>query len=126
MSSTTYQSPYKPTPTSTQLDKLVCWLRLRKYRFEVTYGVYVFTPMEKVVFWALFCFFFVAISTATALFLLHAAVSYVDSRGLNGGLASHLLTARWATTRLTTSIQTRGVEKAMEVMSGVAKNSQVA
>lgn len=85
---------------SSQLDKLVCWLRLRKYRLEVTYGVYVYTPMEKLVFWTLFCFFFVTISTATALyahrslaFLLRAAASHVDGRGLTGGLASHLLTA---------------------------------
>ncbi|KAI0458150.1 hypothetical protein F5B21DRAFT_500795 [Xylaria acuta] len=133
MSSATYQSPYKPTPTSTQFDTFMRWLRLRKYRLEVTYGVYVFTPMEKLVFWTLFCFFFVVISTAMTLythrslaFLLRATASYVDGRGLGGSLASHLLTAKRATTGLTTSAQTRGVEKAMELMSDRAKNSQVA
>ncbi|RYC59019.1 hypothetical protein CHU98_g7198 [Xylaria longipes] len=133
MSSTTYQSPYKPTPTSTQPDTFMRSLKLRKYRIEVTYGVYVFTPMEKLVFWTLFCFFFVVISTAMILythrslaFLLRAAASHVDGRGLSGSLASHLLTAKRATTGLTASVQTRGVEKAMELMSGTAENSQVA
>ncbi|KAI0487562.1 hypothetical protein F4859DRAFT_261182 [Xylaria cf. heliscus] len=132
MSSTTYQSPYKPTPTSTQLDTFVRWLRLRKYRIEVTYGVYVFTPMEKLAFWTLFSFFFVVISTALILythrFLLRAVASLVDSR--SSSLASHLLTAKQrAMTGLTTSAaaaQGHGIEKAMDVVSGAAKNSQVA
>ena len=34
------------------------WARLKKYRAEVTYGVYVFTPGEKVVFWLIFTFLF--------------------------------------------------------------------
>ncbi|KAI1130020.1 hypothetical protein F5Y10DRAFT_138973 [Nemania abortiva] len=133
MSSTTYQSPYKPTPTSTQFDTFVRWLRLKKYRIEVTYGVYVYTATEKVVFWTLFCFFFVTISTAMLLytsrslaFLVRAAASYVDGHGFSGSLAAHLLGAKHAATGLATSAQTGGAEKAMEVMSGVAKNSQVA
>ncbi|KAJ2981995.1 hypothetical protein NUW58_g6546 [Xylaria curta] len=130
MSTTTYQSPYKPTPTSTQLDTFVRWLRLRKYRMEVTYGVYVYTPMEKIVFWTLFCFFFTILSMALVLYThralmlsLRAAASYIDSHGLSGSLVSHLLTAKHAATGLTASAKTRG---AIELMSGTAKNSQVA
>ncbi|KAI1755645.1 hypothetical protein F4782DRAFT_362161 [Xylaria castorea] len=134
MSSTAYHSPCKPTPTSTQFDRFVRSLYLRKYRIEVTYGVYIYTPMEKLAFWTLFCFFFILISMGLILytprglaFLLRAAASQVDSRGgFSGSLASYLLTAKRATTGLTTSAQTRGVEKAMELMSGAAKNSQVA
>ncbi|RWA06627.1 hypothetical protein EKO27_g8478 [Xylaria grammica] len=130
MSSTTYQSPYKPTPTSTQFDIFVRWLRLKKYRIEVTYGVYVFTPMEKVVFWTLFCVLFTFISVTLALyaqrsltFFVRAAASHIHSRILSGNMVSHLLTAKHAATGLTTSAQTRGAE---ELMGGIAKNSQVA
>ncbi|KAI0863471.1 hypothetical protein F4860DRAFT_63175 [Xylaria cubensis] len=133
MSSTTYQSPYKPTPTSTQFDRFVRGLYLRKYRIEVTYGVYVFTPMEKLVFWTLFCFLFVLISTALILYahrslviLLRAAASQVDGRRLSGSLSSYLFTAKRATTGLTTSAQNHGVERTVELMSGTAKNSQIA
>ncbi|KAI0118308.1 hypothetical protein GGR51DRAFT_211692 [Nemania sp. FL0031] len=121
MSSTTYQSPYKPTPTSTQFDTFVRWLRLKKYRIEVTYGVYVYTATEKVVFWTLFCFFFVTISTAILLYTRRSLIFLARS------LATHLLgSAKHAATGLMTSAQTGGAEKAMEAMSGVAKNSQVA
>ncbi|KAI1437845.1 hypothetical protein GGR50DRAFT_609592 [Xylaria sp. CBS 124048] len=68
MSSTMYQSPYKPTPTSTPFDVFMRWLRLKKYRIEVTYGIYVFTPGEKAVFWTLFCLFFAVVWSALALY----------------------------------------------------------
>lgn len=123
---TTYQCPYKPTPTSTHLDRFIRWLRLRKYRIEVTYGVYVFTPGEKAVFWTLFFLFFILIITAIGLYahrsikaLAHAAAAYIDFPVLVSGdnsLLSHLVTA---------SIQHRGAGKARELMSGAAKNSQV-
>ncbi|KAI3326898.1 hypothetical protein HD806DRAFT_531494 [Xylariaceae sp. AK1471] len=124
---TTYQSPYKPTPTSTQFDTLVRWLRLQKYRIEVTYGVYVFTPMEKAVFWTLVCFFFLLISTTMLLYAHQSMTLLVRAvgRGLSSNLASHL-PAKHAATRLTTSAQTRGAEKAMELLSGASKSSQVA
>ncbi|KAI1818590.1 hypothetical protein GGS20DRAFT_527728 [Poronia punctata] len=76
-----YQSPYKPTPTSTHLDRFIRWLRLQKYRIEVTYGVYVFTPGEKVVFWSIFFFFFALVSTAVMLYTtrtLRALTGYID------------------------------------------------
>ncbi|KAI1109447.1 hypothetical protein F5Y14DRAFT_456018 [Nemania sp. NC0429] len=134
MSSTTYQSPYKPTPSSTPLDAFARWLRLKKYRIEVTYGVYVYTPMEKVAFWTLFCFFFVLISTAVLLythrslrFLVRVAASHIDAdrQRLIASLTSRLrlpiangLTAAAA--------QMGGVEKATNLISGAARNSQVA
>ncbi|KAI8624909.1 hypothetical protein F5Y19DRAFT_281697 [Xylariaceae sp. FL1651] len=133
MTHTTYQSPYKPTPTSTQFDTFLRWARLKKYRIEVTYGVYVYTPMEKVVFWTLFCFLFVTISTAALLFthrnltlLARAAASHIDRRALSDRLATQLLAAKRAVTGLTTPAQLRGVENTIGMMSGAAKNSQVA
>ncbi|KAI1158041.1 hypothetical protein F5B18DRAFT_657052 [Nemania serpens] len=137
MSSPTYQSPYKPTPTpaSAQLDTFARWVRLKKYRIEVTYGVYVYTPMEKVAFYTLFCFLFVLISTAILLytqrsltFLVRAAASHIEinRHRLIGSLTSRLLVTKHAATGLTTSAQTGGVEKAMNMIGGAAKNSQVA
>ncbi|KAG4218677.1 hypothetical protein PC116_g32842, partial [Phytophthora cactorum] len=40
------------------IEAFARWARLKKYRIEVTYGVYVFTPVEKAVFWTIFCFLF--------------------------------------------------------------------
>ncbi|KAI0805020.1 hypothetical protein GGR55DRAFT_293599 [Xylaria sp. FL0064] len=133
MSSTAYQSPYKPTPTSTQLDIFVRWLRLKKYRIEVTYGVYVYTPGEKLVFWTLFCVLFALISTViihythrSLILFVRTLASVADSRMLSSNLVSQILTAKHAATGLTASAQTRGAEKAVELMGGMAKNSQVA
>ncbi|KAI0968865.1 hypothetical protein F4678DRAFT_188576 [Xylaria arbuscula] len=133
MSSTTYQSPYQPTPTSTQLDIFVRWLRLKKYRMEVTHGVYVYTPGEKLVFWTLFCILFTLISTVAVhythrslLFFVRILASNFDSHSLGGKIVSQFQNAKHAATGLTTSAQTRGAEKAVEAFSGVAKNSQVA
>ncbi|KAI1309617.1 hypothetical protein F5Y03DRAFT_67150 [Xylaria venustula] len=133
MSLTTYQSPFKPTPTSTQLDIFVRWLRLKKYRIEVTYGVYVYTPGEKLVFWTLFCILFALISTVTVhythrslLFFVRILASNFDSHSLGSNIVSQFLNVKYAATGLTTSAQTRGAEKAVEALSGMAKNSQVA
>lgn len=91
--------------------------------------------MEKVAFWTLFCFLFVLISTALLLythrsltFVVRAAASHIDinRHGLIGGLTSHLPIARHTATGLTTATQTGGVEKAMDLIGGAAKNSQVA
>ncbi|KAI1425188.1 hypothetical protein F5Y12DRAFT_388500 [Xylaria sp. FL1777] len=137
MSPTTiYQSPYKPTPTSTQLDTFVRWLRLKKYRIEVTYGVYVYTPGEKLVFWTLFCILFTVISTITVhythrsiIFFARTLAASIDGHVLDGrhGLMSQFFAAKHpAVVGLTTSAQTRGAEEAVELMNSLAKNSQVA
>jgi hypothetical protein len=127
MAGTTYQCPYKPTPTSTHLDRFIRWLRLKKYRIEVTYGVYVFTPGEKAVFWTLFFLFFTLITTAIGLYthrsikvLTHAAAAYTDFPAIvscGNSLLSYLMTA---------STPHHGAGEAMELMSSAARNSQVA
>ncbi|KAI0476043.1 hypothetical protein GGR56DRAFT_674543 [Xylariaceae sp. FL0804] len=55
-----YQSPFRAAPDASPLQRLACWARLRKYQIEVTYGVYVYTPAERAVFWALFALLAVA------------------------------------------------------------------
>ncbi|KAI1506064.1 hypothetical protein F5X99DRAFT_367017, partial [Biscogniauxia marginata] len=61
-------SSKKPTTTSSPLEAFLRWARLKKYRIEVTYGVYVFTPVEKAFFWVIFSILFTVISTAALLY----------------------------------------------------------
>lgn len=134
-----YQSPYEPTPTSTVPGTFMRWLRLKKYRIEVTYGVYVYTPMEKVVFWTLFCSLFVLISTAILVytqrsltFLLRSIISDLgNGDGLSGSLASGFFVAKnnVLSRLITTSArQIHEADKALlqQLVDGTAKNSQVA
>ncbi|KAI2605248.1 uncharacterized protein GGS25DRAFT_422360 [Hypoxylon fragiforme] len=82
------------TTTTTKLASLARWARLKKYRIEVTYGVYVFTPAEKFVFWTVFCLLFTAISFAAFLFtrrnvlllVRYYAAWYVGGNGGGGGI----------------------------------------
>lgn len=37
------------------LNSFVKWLRLKHYQFEITFGVYVFTPAERFVFCEIHC-----------------------------------------------------------------------
>ncbi|KAI0393787.1 hypothetical protein F5Y17DRAFT_458571 [Xylariaceae sp. FL0594] len=103
-SHSSYQSPYKPTPTSTLIDRAARWLRLRKYQFEVTYGVYVYTPGEKAVFWTLFCLLFGLVAAAFVLYVRALAVEFL------GGSQSVL--------------STPGCAVEMMAGGGVARNSQ--
>ncbi|KAI0101296.1 hypothetical protein F4814DRAFT_453212 [Daldinia grandis] len=71
-----------------KIEALFRWASLKKYRIEVTYGVYVYTPIEKAVFWIIFCFLFTTISFAAILYternvllLLRHASIYVSSEG---------------------------------------------
>ncbi|KAI5860649.1 hypothetical protein GGS23DRAFT_599170 [Durotheca rogersii] len=88
MSSTT-----KTTSSPSSLDALARWARLKKYRIEVTYGVYVYTPMEKVVFWSIFCLLFTILPFAAALYirrsvpiLVRQASVYVNARDVLSNL----------------------------------------
>ncbi|KAI1486505.1 hypothetical protein F5X96DRAFT_673609 [Biscogniauxia mediterranea] len=71
-----YSSPYITSPhlttstsSSSPASALLRWARLKKYRIEVTYGVYVYTPVEKLIFWVLFCVLFVAVGGAALLWV---------------------------------------------------------
>ncbi|GAP86605.1 hypothetical protein SAMD00023353_2001380 [Rosellinia necatrix] len=129
MSPTTYQSPYKPTPTSTLADTCVRWIRLKKYRIEVTYGVYVFTPNERIVFWTIFCILSSLIVTTalvyaqrSLLFLLRAIVSCAS-----GSLPPGFPGTKYTVTELTASAaRMEGIGGAMKLMRSTARNSQAA
>lgn len=55
------------------------WARLKKYRFEVTYGVYVFTPGEKIAFWSIFSLLFGLVAYYMTLFVSRNVVVAVHS-----------------------------------------------
>ncbi|KAI1077536.1 hypothetical protein F5B20DRAFT_551825 [Whalleya microplaca] len=106
--------------SSSPIEALGRWARLKKYRIEITYGVYVFSPMEKVLFWTLFSFFFTVISYAAVVYtqrnvmlLIQYAAVYV------GGDDASMLSSLFAREGLSVS----GMESAAEF--GGATKSQV-
>ncbi|KAI0149528.1 hypothetical protein GGR57DRAFT_223514 [Xylariaceae sp. FL1272] len=113
-SDTTSKSPYTRSPTETPIDSFIRWARLEKYRIEVTYGVYVYTPGEKLAFWTVFLFLFAAISTAGLLFV-HRNLTLLVRVIANS--ASHGWAAKQRMPELTTG--------AGDILS-TARNSQIA
>ncbi|KAI1658801.1 hypothetical protein F4813DRAFT_356303 [Daldinia decipiens] len=86
------------SPSPSIIEALIRWASLKKYRIEVTYGVYVYTPVEKAVFWTIFCFLFAAISFAAIFYternvilLLRYASIYVGGEGGVVNVVSNLL-----------------------------------
>ncbi|RYP57577.1 hypothetical protein DL769_009403 [Monosporascus sp. CRB-8-3] len=63
------------------IEALGRWARLKKYRIEVTYGVYVFTPGERLAFWMIFCLLFSLITYYATLFLARNLVLIIHSAG---------------------------------------------
>ncbi|RYP72173.1 hypothetical protein DL770_008003 [Monosporascus sp. CRB-9-2] len=63
------------------IEALSRWARLKKYQIEVTYGVYVFTPGERLAFWTIFCLFFSLATYYATLFLSRNLVLVVHSAG---------------------------------------------
>ncbi|KAI0897547.1 hypothetical protein F4806DRAFT_405051 [Annulohypoxylon nitens] len=108
------------------LEALARWARLKKYRIEVTYGVYVYTPVEKAVFWTIFCLLFTAISFATFVYtkrnvilLLKYASVYVNGNGGATSAVSNLFPRSH-----TALLSDKGIKSLAETM-GSATNSQV-
>ncbi|RYP12784.1 hypothetical protein DL765_007162 [Monosporascus sp. GIB2] len=50
-------------------QRLGRWLRLKQYQIEVTFGVYMFTPVEKFVFWSVVFLLFGLFVIACILYL---------------------------------------------------------
>ncbi|KAJ0114938.1 hypothetical protein J7T55_004681 [Diaporthe amygdali] len=61
-SSSSSVSPYQ---------SLTKWLSLKVYQVEVTYSVYIFTPLEKFIFWSVVFLLFSLTAIATILYLPH-------------------------------------------------------
>ncbi|KAI1103236.1 hypothetical protein F4804DRAFT_310825 [Jackrogersella minutella] len=120
---TTYS--YNMSSPST-LKALARWARLKKYRIEVTYGVYVFTPMEKFAFWTIFLFLFTVISFTVAVYaqrnalllLKYAFVHVIGEDGAIGVVSSYLPKSHTAL-----SVAGSGMTSLAESM-GSAANSQ--
>ncbi|KAI1650915.1 uncharacterized protein F4817DRAFT_367486 [Daldinia loculata] len=109
------------------IEALVRWASLKKYRIEVTYGVYVYTPIEKAVFWTIFCFLFTTISFAAILYternvllLLRYASIYVSGEGGVINVVSNLFPKSNAPFTMAGS----GMTSVAETMS-TAANSQI-
>ncbi|KAI0385135.1 hypothetical protein F5Y04DRAFT_277201 [Hypomontagnella monticulosa] len=114
-------------PSPNTLEAWARWARLKKYRIEVTYGVYVFTPVEKFFFWTIFCFLFTVISLAAILYtqrniflLIRYASVYVSGNGVASNTISNLLPKSNAAL----SVSRSGITSLAETMGG-ATNSQV-
>ncbi|RYP53992.1 hypothetical protein DL768_001142 [Monosporascus sp. mg162] len=77
-----WNSPGKETGTAMPaIEALGRWARLKKYRIEVTYGVYVFTPGERLAFWTIFCLLFSLAAYYATLFLSQNLVLLVHFAG---------------------------------------------
>ncbi|KKY39542.1 hypothetical protein UCDDA912_g00431 [Diaporthe ampelina] len=61
-SSSSSVSPYQ---------SLTKWLSLKIYQVEVTFSVYIFTPLEKFIFWSVVFLLFSLTAIATILYLPH-------------------------------------------------------
>ncbi|RYO83176.1 hypothetical protein DL766_001485 [Monosporascus sp. MC13-8B] len=77
-----WTSPVKESGTAMPaIEALGRWARLKKYQIEVTYGVYVFTPGERLVFWTIFCLLFSLVTYYATLVLSRNLVLVVHSAG---------------------------------------------
>ncbi|KAH8756761.1 hypothetical protein F5883DRAFT_163995 [Diaporthe sp. PMI_573] len=52
-------------------QSLTKWLSLKVYQVEVTFSVYIFTPLEKFIFWSFVFLLFSLTAIATILYLPH-------------------------------------------------------
>ncbi|KAG6356151.1 hypothetical protein INS49_015538 [Diaporthe citri] len=52
-------------------QSLTKWLSLKIYQVEVTFSVYIFTPLEKFIFWSVVFLLFSLTAIATILYLPH-------------------------------------------------------
>ncbi|KAI2468111.1 hypothetical protein F4781DRAFT_432657 [Annulohypoxylon bovei var. microspora] len=114
----------KSSPST--IEALARWARLKKYRIEVTYGIYVFTPVEKAAFWTIFCFLFTVISFAALVYtrrnvslLLKLASIYINGDGHATSAVNKLLPSHAGL-----SLSGKGIKSLAETMGGAA-NSQI-
>ncbi|KAG8163501.1 hypothetical protein KVR01_006798 [Diaporthe batatas] len=57
--------------SSSPFQSLTKWLSLKLYQVEVTFSVYIFTPLEKFIFWSFVFLLFSLTAIATILYLPH-------------------------------------------------------
>ncbi|KAI4868282.1 hypothetical protein F4820DRAFT_134691 [Hypoxylon rubiginosum] len=102
------------------------WLRLKKYQIEVTFGVYMFTPTEKFIFWSVVFLLYGLLAIATVLylpqhvlFIINRAWFYVN--GGDSGLASNLVAGNKDAISLATSSTTKTIAAAVETVESISR-----
>ncbi|KAH8678256.1 hypothetical protein BX600DRAFT_507218 [Xylariales sp. PMI_506] len=64
---------YSPSTSLRELEsrlgRLSRWAQLKRYQFEVTFAINVYTPGEKLVFWSIFIGLFAIFSTAILVYV---------------------------------------------------------
>ena len=65
--------------SSSVLDRFSKWIQLKIYQLEVTYSVYIFTPVEKFIFYSILFLIFSLTFIATILYLPHH-IQFIVSR----------------------------------------------
>ncbi|KAI0840279.1 hypothetical protein F5Y06DRAFT_252958 [Hypoxylon sp. FL0890] len=90
------------------LQRFGRWLRLKQYQIEVTFGVYMFTPTEKFLFWSVVFLLCGLLIIATVLylpqhvlFIINRAWFYVN--GGESGIMSNLVAGNKGALSLATS-----------------------
>ncbi|KAI1498512.1 hypothetical protein F5X99DRAFT_322918 [Biscogniauxia marginata] len=72
------------------LQRFGRWLRLKQYQIEVTFGVYMFTPTEKFIFWSV-VFLLTALTVIAIILYLPQHILFIINRAwfyVNGGDSS--------------------------------------
>ncbi|KAI1111073.1 hypothetical protein F5Y14DRAFT_454355 [Nemania sp. NC0429] len=72
------------------LQRFGRWLALKQYQIEVTFGVYMFTPTEKFIFWSV-VFLLSAMGSIATILYLPQHILFIISRAwfyVNGGESS--------------------------------------
>ncbi|KAI0167140.1 hypothetical protein GGR52DRAFT_90124 [Hypoxylon sp. FL1284] len=102
------------------------WLRLKKYQIEVTFGVYMFTPTEKFIFWSVVFLLYGLLAIATVLylpqhvlFIINRAWFYVN--GGESGIASNLVAGNKDAISLATSSTAKTIAAAVETADSISR-----
>ncbi|EMR61671.1 hypothetical protein UCREL1_11412 [Eutypa lata UCREL1] len=101
------------------------WLRLKQYQIEVTFGVYMFTPVEKFVFWSVVFLLFGLFAIACILylpqhivFIVHRAWFYVNGGDVLGSSASSVM----ASSKDGLSLTVSGADAAKETLESIVRD----
>lgn len=71
MASSQSSSSSSSSSSVSPFQSLTKWLSLKLYQVEVTFSVYIFTPLEKFIFWSFVFLLFSLTAIATILYLPH-------------------------------------------------------
>lgn len=107
-------------------QRLGRFLRLKKYQIEVTFGVYMFTPTEKFIFWSVVFLLYGLLAIATVLylpqhvvFIVHRAWFYVN--GGDSSIASNLVAGNKDALSLATSSTAKTIAAAIETADTISR-----